>query len=187
MSLEAAIRDLLAAHLALQRRHEALETRVANLIRVGPVTERDHEKGVRFKRGDSDEDKSPWMKPADSSGRTRYLPQVGEQVIGLAPNGDLEQGTVLPFDHSDQKKNPSPDADTTTFHKLNGMTATEKGGEYVVEAKKITLKVGSTTFVIDGSTHQFTGGTVKHEAKNIGADHKHTGVKSGAETTDVPA
>ena len=104
--------ELLAAFERLRADLEDHKVATANMLRVGPVLERDHEKGVRVDHGeDAGKDKSPWVRVAEPSGVASDLPRNGEQLMVIAPYGDPRQGIAIPFGHSDDKKNPAADAD----------------------------------------------------------------------------
>lgn len=142
---------------ALEEAHERiarLEQRADTMHRPAPVHERDHEKGVRLKLGGTDDEPflSPWIQPGDLTGVSRFLPDIGQQFYMLALGGDWSQATLVPYTHSDDKPNPSPDIDTTTFYKRNDVTMSEKKGVLTRNAKGIAEQ-------IDGDT--------KHSAKNI--------------------
>jgi hypothetical protein len=53
--------------------------------------------------------------------------------------------------------------------------------------KKITQKAGATTLVQTEQGWDFTGGHIKHNGKRIDKDHKHGGVVTGGDDTDVPS
>lgn len=190
--------DLLEEHLALRREFEALRTRVANMIRPGKVTDRDHEKGVRIDLGggkDGQPNKSDWIKSTDVSGVTSYLPREGEQGWLIAPNGDQQQGGFVPLTHSDDKKNPAPDGDTTVHFNRDGLVSKTKNGAHSIETEdtvtisaktKIILKVGDVTYTLDSSGHVFAGDQIKHDDKNIGKTHVHPGIERGGAKTDPP-
>ncbi|WP_298959046.1 phage baseplate assembly protein V [uncultured Methylobacterium sp.] len=180
--------DLLAVVQAQARQIAALEDRVAKLIRVGPVTDSEHGKGVRVDLGggeDGKPNKSTWLQNADATGATSVRPRVGDQVVVLSPNGDQEQGVVHPFDHSDERKNPAPDGETSVLWKRDGVTHTVRDGVCTIEAKTIVLKSGGVSYTLD-ENHTFKGGKVKHDDKNIGKDHVHPGIERGPSKTDPP-
>lgn len=180
------IRDLIEAHKALRRDHEALRRQYDNTFVQGPVVERDHEKGVRIGRDPKGEHKSDWVQPADLSGRSRALPDKGENVLLLHPHGDPRQGVVLGLGHSDAKKNPAKDAANTVLHDKDGVRIEAQGDTAILTAKTITLKADDVTVTITGSGVAITGGKVTHEGKDIGATHKHGGVDKGSAQTDPP-
>ena len=156
-------------------RVEELERRHANLMRPGQVTKVDHGKGlVQVKVGDLDSHWVPWTETAGSI-KTWTPPSVGQQVHLFSPSGEPGQGWVMPAGFSDQ--NPQ---------------AHDKGAEH-------KLKIGDTSFLVTGSKLTITapdiefngkvqvnGTMLKHNAKNVGDDHKHEGVMPGGSITDNP-
>lgn len=195
--------DLLEAFLELRRDLDAHKVATAHMLRVGPVSDRDHGKGVRVNHGTEDApDKSPWVQPAERSGVERDLPRIGEQLLVLAPYGDAEQGVTIPLGHSDAHPNPAADADESVIFNRDGCRASVKAGKLTWVAKEATIQVGKATlhmtegatvlevdgksYTIDGTDHVFAGGKVKHDLHNIGATHTHGGIRSGGEHTDVP-
>jgi phage baseplate assembly protein V len=184
------LQDIIDALQEIHRRLADHDTRITNLIRPGKVTDRDHKKGVRLDLGggtDQEPHKSTWIKPADHSGVTSYLPREGEQGWLLSPNGDQEQGAFFPLTHSDDKPDPAPDADTTVLFNRDDVNISIKDGTvHVKTKKKITWEVDGKSYTFDGKEHVFQGDKVKHDDKNIGKDHKHGGVEPGSGDTDVP-
>ena len=57
-------------------------------------------------------------------------------------------------------------------------------GDLIVE-KNLTMGGGSNTATFNGSV-EFVGGSVKHNGKNIGDSHQHSGVQSGGSNTGAP-
>ncbi len=132
--------DLLEAHVRLVQDMEALKSRFENTFRPGKVIERDHEKGVRLDLGvgaDGKPVKSDWIQPTDASGVTRYLPREGEQGWLIAPNGDQGQGMYVALTHSDAKKNPAPDGDTTVHFNRDGRDHRTRQGKVSDQADKM--------------------------------------------------
>ncbi|ACA18495.1 phage baseplate assembly protein V [Methylobacterium sp. 4-46] len=176
--------------MELRREHEALKTRVANLIRPGKVSDSEHGKGVRVELdggSDGQPHKSTWLQNLDATGVTSYRAKVGEQGWVLSPNGDQEQGAFVPFAHSKDRPDPAPDADTTVLFNRDDVNISIKNGTIHITAKaKVTWDVNGKTYSFDGSEHVFQGAKVKHDDKNIGKDHRHGGVVAGSQTTDVP-
>lgn len=171
---------------ALRREHNKLRAQYDATFVQGPVIERDHEKGIRVGRDPKGEFKSGWMQTADFSGRSRVLPDKGENVLLIHPHGDTRQGVVLGLGHSDAKKNPAKDADNTVLHDKDGARVEAGKDAVTITAKTITLKAGDVTVTITGSGVDIKGGKVTHEGKNIGATHVHSGVQRGAFKTEVP-
>ena len=115
-----------------------LEQRMATLTPEGPVVERDHKKGVRIRTGGTDANPqlSPWVQPADRTGASRYLPQVGEQVQLISHGGDWTQARAHPMTHTDAKPNPAKDADETVHHARDGQRHAVSKGHITDQADK---------------------------------------------------
>ncbi|CUZ17701.1 Phage P2 baseplate assembly protein gpV [Serratia marcescens] len=90
-----------------------LRRRLANIVRIGTVSDVDTAKGLcRVLTGANETDWLNWL--TLRAGRVRFwsAPSVGEQVIVLSIFGELTTGFVLPAVFSDQHPAPSasPDA-----------------------------------------------------------------------------
>ncbi|KAF7769999.1 hypothetical protein PCIT_a2933 [Pseudoalteromonas citrea] len=73
-----------------------MQHRLAKLISLGTVNEVDYEKAlVRVTIGDWLTSWLPWLTAQAFNDLTWQAPEVGEQVVVLAPCGDLAQGVVL--------------------------------------------------------------------------------------------
>ncbi|CAH9057803.1 hypothetical protein PSECIP111854_02071 [Pseudoalteromonas sp. CIP111854] len=73
-----------------------MQNRLAKLISLGTVNEVDYETAkVRVKIGDWLTTWLPWLTNQAFNDMTWQAPEVGEQVMVLAPCGDLAQGVVL--------------------------------------------------------------------------------------------
>ncbi|OHU87841.1 MULTISPECIES: phage baseplate assembly protein V [Pseudoalteromonas] len=73
-----------------------MQSRLAKLISLGTVNEVDYETAkVRVKIGDWLTTWLPWLTNQAFNDMTWQAPEVGEQVVVLAPCGDLAQGVVL--------------------------------------------------------------------------------------------
>ena len=180
------VRDLVAAVASLRRDLAALERKYNNTFVQGPVTDRDHEKGIRIARDPKGKHKSAWRQPADLSGRTRALPDKGENVLLLQPHGDPEQGIVIGLGHSKAKKNPAKDIDNTVLLNEGGVRIEKQGDAALITAKTIKLIAGGVTVAITGDGVAVTGGKITHNGKDVGDTHKHAGVTKGGAQTDPP-
>lgn len=179
--------DLLQEVARLRRDLAKLRGIVDNLFVQGPVVDRDHAKGVRVGKDPKGEHKSDWSQPADLSGRSRYLPEKGENVLVIQPFGDNRQGIVLGLGHSDAMKNPAKDADNTVLHDHNGVRIEGAKDVATITAKTIKLVADGVTATLTGDGLAVTGGKITHNGKDIGDTHKHGGVAKGGAQTDPPA
>ncbi len=84
-----------------------LSRRLANTIRVGKVCEVDYEKAVaKVMLGDNKTAFLPWITNKAGADQNWNPIDIGEQVVVLAPNGELNRGVIL---HSlYQKTIPAP-------------------------------------------------------------------------------
>jgi len=74
-----------------------LERRLSNTIRPGTVLEADYSKArIRVTMGDNTSAWLPWLTSRAGEDRTWHAPEVGEQVIVMAPGGELSAGYVMP-------------------------------------------------------------------------------------------
>lgn len=74
-----------------------LERRLSNIIRPGTVLEADYAKArIRVTMGDNTSAWLPWLTSRAGKDRTWHPPEIGEQVIVIAPGGELSAGYVLP-------------------------------------------------------------------------------------------
>lgn len=85
-----------------------LARRLTNILRPGTVDAIDHAAArVRIRTGDLVTDWLPWLTHRAGATRTWSPPSVGEQVLILAPSGDLAAAIVLPALYADAHPAPS--------------------------------------------------------------------------------
>lgn len=184
------LRDLTDAVMRLEQQLGDLTGRVDRMIVRGRVVKSEHGKGVRIQLTPDDDGDEPELSPplpyADASGASSYRPQVGEQVVALAPHGDLRQATVISHGHSEDKPNPAADEKETVHYNRDGVRISSRDGVVTIKAKKIALETEGGSLTIDKSGNVFKGDKVRHDDKNIGKDHVHAGVQKGAAKTEAP-
>jgi phage baseplate assembly protein V len=116
--------------------------------------------------------------------------EVGERVAVLSPSGETQNGVVIPAGiYCDENPAPGDKAGLwiRKFQDGGQITYDRDSGEWLVEGMaKITLKVGGCKLEITDDGFAFTGGTVKHDGKNIGKDHEHTEVAPGDGVSGPP-
>ena len=92
-----------------------LARRLANVVRPGVVAEADYPKGlVRVKFAEEEEALTAWLPFAAARAggdASWWAPEVGEQVLLLAPSGELAQAVVLGSLYSDAHPAPSSGPD----------------------------------------------------------------------------
>lgn len=105
-----------------------LDRRISNLIQIGTVKEADYLKAkLKVKIGEITTDWLPWLTKRASNDTTWWAPEVGEQVIVLAPSGELKQAVILPAlyqnahpaidDNADVSKTVYKDATFTRYNR----------------------------------------------------------------------
>lgn len=148
-----------------------LQRQLANLIRVGVISELDEGKArVKVKVAGLTSDWLPWGTGRAGSTRSVSMPSVGEQVLVFAPYGDTAQAVVGPSIFQDNHPSPStsknketiiyPDGSTVEYDSSsNTLTVTvAASGNVVVNCKVATINaetsatVNTQTAKVDAST-----------------------------------
>lgn len=138
-----------------------LERRLANQLRVGTVAEADYPQGrLRVTIGPITTGWLPWLTARAGADRTWWAPEVGEQVMVLAPSGELAQGWVLPAGFSDAAPAPCASADVMRAVFGDGLVvehdraahrttinARDSEGTLILSAKNLVLKTGEGGFL----------------------------------------
>lgn len=94
-----------------------IERRLANTIRMGTVKEVDAQAGKArveiAKNAEGQPVLTPLLKWSEHAGKIKtWIPLVeGEQVMVVAPSGDLAQGWIVPGGFSDANPSPSQDGE----------------------------------------------------------------------------
>ncbi|MDO5057732.1 MAG: phage baseplate assembly protein V [Lautropia sp.] len=122
-----------------------LERLLANLVRVGVVAALD-EVGARVTvdLGEVVTDWLPWVTHRAGATRTWSAPRPGEQVLVLAPYGDLAQAVALPAIY--QEAHPAPATAKEVEHVVfpDGSTV-----DYDNAAHRLTVTVGSGQVIVN--------------------------------------
>lgn len=123
---------------------------VANLLRVGVVSELDEDDGrVRVQTSGLTTDWLPWGERRAGQIRTWNMPTIGEQVLLASPFGDLGQAIIICSLHSEAHPAPasSKDKDTTSYPDGALQEYDSAASEYVLDVPaggKITLRCGAS-------------------------------------------
>lgn len=188
------------------RRLTELERRQANLLRLGTVAEVDLSAArVRVTIGAIKTASIPWLTHRAGGDRTWHAPEVGEQILVLAPSGDFSQGVAMPAVYQTAHPAPSASADVHTVvysdgaviaydraaHALSAVLPS--GGTALLTADGGITINGPTTIngdvqingdvAIDGeetSTGDMIAGSISVQ------NHVHGGVQSGGAKTAKP-
>jgi phage baseplate assembly protein V len=117
-----------------------LDRRLSNLIRIGEVSEADYEKAlVRVSCDDLTTDWLPWLTRRAGGDIDWWAPEVGEQVIVLAPSGLIEAAIVIPALYSDARPEPRNSPEKRFVRFADGATF-----EYDRAAHKLEIAIGAT-------------------------------------------
>ncbi len=135
-----------------------LARRLANVVRVGTVAEADYAPALlRVDLGDLTTDWLPWLTRRAGGDVDWWAPEVGEQVVLLAPSGELAQAVVMPALY--QSATPAP-ADVETVRRTTFADGTTV--EYDRAAHHLTVTVAGPSaqvaVEIDGEAHVHTTG-----------------------------
>lgn len=141
--------------------------RLANVVRVGTVHSVDYASArARIACGDVVTELLPWITARAGGDRTWWAPEIGEQVVVLAPDGLLEDGVILSGLYSDARPEPGnretlhrtvyADGATIEYDRNSGRALVSGVQSVVVEAAgAVTVQAGSVT--IDAPQTTCTG------------------------------
>ncbi len=140
-----------------------LARRLSNLLRLGTIEQIDHPAArVRVRSGDIVTARLPWFTWRAGATSTWSAPTVGEQVLILAPSGDLAGAVVLPALYTDAHPAPSssptqhvtryPDGATISYDHATGqadisgatLVTVQATGAVVIDAP-VTTVTGALT------------------------------------------
>lgn len=149
---------------SLEFRVAELERRLANVMRLGLVEQLDEDAArVRVRVGDILTAWIPWVAHRAGGDRTWWAPEPGEQVVLLAPAGELAAAVALPAVY---RSAYAPPANAKTVHR----TTYADGAviEYDREAHKLTATIpGDVELTADGDVTVDAGGSVAVSATSV--------------------
>lgn len=143
-----------------------IERRVANMIRYGKIDQVNlSTKRVKVKSGNIITGWLPWPSGSANSKRRRWSPPaVGEQVVMLAPTGDLRQATIITGLYQTDHAAPSSSGDEDLVEYTDGAVI-----GYNCSTHKLTANLGSDTSIIaDRTSIKATRGNGSLEVTNAG-------------------
>lgn len=121
-----------------------LERRLDNLLRVGTVAEADYAAArVRVRSGDLLTGWIPWLTRRAAGDIDWWAPEVGEQVLLIAPCGDPAQAVCLPAVY--QAAHPAPEG-TATVRSVRFADGTRVS--YDREASRLTVQCAGDVEVV---------------------------------------
>lgn len=132
-----------------------------NLIRTGTVAQIQHGKPprVRIAAGGITTDWLPWVERRAGKTRTWNPPTIGEQVLLLAPSGELRNAIIIAGIPSDDLDVPSHSPDETVTLYPDGATTRydhARGALEVTGVKTVVLQAGEAV-VVDAPLSTFKG------------------------------
>jgi phage baseplate assembly protein V len=118
-----------------------MNRRLLQLIRVGVIKEVDFENAkAKVKIGKNVTGWRPWV----ALSKAWIPPVVGEQVVLLSPNGDFEQGIILPALYHTKSKAPSDNE-----HEMKIKLSENSYVCFDSDLEKLTVKVGMQTLELN--------------------------------------
>jgi phage baseplate assembly protein V len=169
-----------------------LARRLANLIRLGSVKEVDYSRArARVAIGDIITDWLPWLAGFAGNSQEWHPLDIGEQVVVLAPSGDLCQGVILKALYKRNAPSQSGTLHTTHYADGSQVSFDAASGNFIADIKgNAQIKVGgqvileaSNTFI---KSSQITlEGDVIINGNMIGNGTMSLGGKGGASVARV--
>lgn len=172
------MRDLVADDLRrLHRKIANADRRIALANLGGKVAEVDSDKRrLRLKIGTTSDGRdilgpwSRWQEAGVGGSKFHGEPAIGEQMMLLSMSGTVGAASIaVPGSYDDDNEAPSKSSDTAVIARGNGR-----------------IELGPDGIRLIGPVH-VEGEALTHNSRNVGDDHKHTGVTPGAALTGDPA
>ena len=141
-----------------------LNRKIANILRVGTIAEVDYEKAMaRVRLGDITTRFLPWITSRAGENRDWKPVNVGEQVIVLSQNGDLNYGVILhsiyqsiypaPSNSKDKHKVVFEDGSSVEYDKATKhFSADLKGTADISIAKDVSVVAKTATITAESTT-----------------------------------
>jgi phage baseplate assembly protein V len=153
-----------------------LERRLNNLLRLGTVASLDAGAArVTVRSGDLLTAPLPWFTRRAGPDRDWWAPEAGEQVMILAPAGELTQGVVLPAIYRGDYPAPAATADKRRVEFLDGAFAEydRASGTLTVSAEGLVRIIGKGTVEIVGKDGGAVLGSVQGHCLCMLTGHPH--------------
>lgn len=133
--------------------------RLANVVRAGVVASVDLAAArCRVQMGDLLTAPLPFLTTKAGQDRTWHPPEVGEQVLVLAPSGELSAGFVLAGAYTTSNPAPSTSSDVSQMVFKDGATATY---DRALHSLTLTLPASGSSLVVN-----VTGNATVHASGN---------------------
>lgn len=162
-----------------------LKQRVANLVTIGTIVDRDAEKGYRLDLGPDAAGKprkSPWLPHPESGGTAAtWMPLSGGQIMAMiAPSGDPRQAFLVRAGFGGSNAAPSQDLGEVVLVEQGDVRVSVASGRFTVKVGGSTLELTPAKLEALVDLMQVTGSTLKHNAKSVGDTHGHVSAPPGA-------
>lgn len=129
-----------------------IERRLSNLSRIGTIAEADYSKAlVRVLADGFTTEWLPWITRRAGGDIDWWAPEVGEQVLVIAPSGLMEDAFVIPALYSNSRPEPEQSPDKHTVRYANGdfVTHDRSNGSWLIQcAGEITVQAGGPVTII---------------------------------------
>lgn len=145
-----------------------LELRVARLLQVCSILEVDAANYVcRVKWGENESTWLPWVTLRAGKDRTWWAPEVGEGCLLLSPNGETNQGLVLPGIAYDDMPPPAldPDVSRTEYKDGTSVQYDRKASVLTVDCVGDVVVKGAKTLLV-----QFQGDVTVKSSTQVTID-----------------
>lgn len=115
-------------------------------------------------------------------------PIKGAKAILISPNGDDDQSYVLGGEHPSHRPSGIPNGGMAIYDAHGNIIKAVMGDGIVVDVagSAYTITKGGVSLKVSADGVDITGGTVKHNGKNIGDTHTHSDVERGSEQSGAP-
>lgn len=115
-------------------------------------------------------------------------PVKGAKALLIAPNDEDDQAYVLGGEHPSHRPSGIPNGGAALYDAQGNIIKVVMGDGIVVDVagSAFTITKGGVSLKISADGFDFTGGTVKHNGKNIGDTHTHSDVEHGSDQSGAP-
>ena len=153
-----------------------MERRLASVVRLGTVAALAEGKArIKVKAGKVTTGWLPWSVGRAGPDRTWSAPEVGEQVIMVAPSGDLAQAVVVGTVYQNDHPAPANSKDKTVTEWSNGARVEYDRGSHT---HSLSVPDGGTiVFTIGGTTFELKGNSARLVSQHVTIDSPTTDIK----------
>ncbi|NTF32298.1 phage baseplate assembly protein domain-containing protein [Rhizobium skierniewicense] len=116
-------------------------------------------------------------------------PPKGSKGLVLPSRSNPDFAVVLGLEHPGHRPSNVPGGGSALYDASGNIIKMVMGDGISIDVTGSAFQVrkGGVSMTISADGVDIQGGTVKHNGKDIGATHRHTGVTSGSSQTGVPA